>query len=82
MRLRFGDIAFIDSPEPVLAFTRSFDGQRLLAVFNLGDAPVEFALPAGLATARPVNGHGLVEGALVEGRIRLPEHGLIFARLD
>jgi alpha-glucosidase len=66
----------------VLAFTRSFDGQRLLAVFNLGDAPVEFALPAGLSTARPVNGHGLAEGALVEGRISLPEHGLIFARLD
>ncbi|PKM05578.1 MAG: alpha-glucosidase, partial [Gammaproteobacteria bacterium HGW-Gammaproteobacteria-7] len=79
--LRWGDIAFIDSPEPVLAFTRAYQGQRLLAVFNLGEAPVNFALPAELCVARPTNGHGLSEGTMADGHVALPGHGLMFARL-
>lgn len=68
--LRLGDIAFLDAPEPILAFRRSDNEQSLLAVFNLGAAAVEFALPAG---GRALE-YGL-PGALDGGRAALPPWG-------
>lgn len=79
--LRWGDIQFLDTPEPVLVFTRRHNGQQLLAAFNLSDAPVQLALP-GIAQATPVNGHGLTHGELSGEQLSLPPHGLLFARLD
>jgi alpha-glucosidase len=78
--LRWGDIRFIDTPEPVLAFTRSYQGETVLAMFNLGAKPVDVALPA-FRDATPIEGHGLEEGTLSEGLAQLPPHGLLFARL-
>ena len=78
--LRWGDIRFLDTPEPVLAFTRSYQGETVLAVFNLGAGPVDVLL-SGLGNARTIAGHGLHEGALGEGRVHLPPHGLLFAHL-
>ena len=78
--LRWGDIRFIDTPEPVLAFTRSYQGETVLAVFNLGAKPVDVTLPA-LRNATVIEGHGLHEGVLSEGHAQLPPHGLLFARL-
>ena len=79
--LRWGDIRFIDTPEPVLAFTRSYQGETMLAIFNLGAEPVDVALPA-FRGATAIEGHGLHEGVLGEGHAQLPPHGLLFARLD
>jgi len=42
-----GDIRFLDAPEPVLAFVREAEGQRLLAAFNLSATASRFELPAG-----------------------------------
>ena len=78
--LRWGDIRFIDTPEPVLAFTRSYQGETVLAMFNLGATPVDVTL-AALLNATVVEGHGLYEGVLSEGHAQLPPHGLLFARL-
>jgi len=78
--LRWGDIRFIDTPEPVLAFTRSYQGETVLAMFNLGAKPVDVVLPA-FRDATPLGGHGLQEGTLSEGLAQLPPHGLLFARL-
>jgi alpha-glucosidase len=36
--LRIGSIAFLNAPEPLLAFTRTAGEERLLCVFNLGEA--------------------------------------------
>jgi alpha-glucosidase len=33
---RTGDLAFVDAPDDVLAFTREGEGERLLCLFNLG----------------------------------------------
>ena len=77
--LRWGAIGFLDTPEPVLAFTRTHAGETVLAAFNLGSAPVAVALP--LAGER-IGGHGLAEGTLEDGLLRLPPHGLLFARLS
>jgi alpha-glucosidase len=79
--LRWGDIRFIDTPEPVLAFTRSYQGETVLALFNLGTRPVEVALPA-LGSATAIAGHGLHEGVLSEGHAQLPAHGLLFAHVN
>jgi alpha-glucosidase len=45
--LRHGDLEFLDTPADVLAFARNSAGERLLCVFNLGDAPVAWAPDAG-----------------------------------
>jgi alpha-glucosidase len=79
--LRWGDIRFIDTPEPVLAFTRSHEGETVLAIFNLGAKPVDLALPA-LGSATALSGHGLHEGKLEGAKATLPAHGLLFARID
>ncbi|WP_267226401.1 alpha-glucosidase family protein [Dyella silvae] len=79
--LRWGDIEFIETPEPVLAFTRRHGNDTLLAAFNLSGQAVTMPLPArGTVTA--VNGHGLAQGHLAGGTLSLPAHGALFARVD
>ncbi|MEW9625363.1 alpha-glucosidase family protein [Rhodanobacter geophilus] len=78
--LRSGAIRFLDTPEPVLAFVRELSGERVLVVFNLSAAPVEFALPLP-GTLQPLQGHGLVAGTLDGERLRLPANGSLFARI-
>ena len=80
--LRWGEIEFIDTTEPVLAFIRRLDGDALLVVFNLGAAPTELSLPTLPGTLTALHGHGLGEGSLHDGSLRLPGHGAWFARLD
>ena len=76
--LRWGDIAFVDTAEPVLAFTRSFAGDTLLAAFNLADADIEIDLPMA-SVLHALEGHGLPAGSHHEGKLRLPAHGVLFA---
>ncbi|MBC7767525.1 MAG: DUF3459 domain-containing protein [Phycisphaerales bacterium] len=45
--LRAGAFVPLDAPEPVLAFERRSDGQRLLCLFNLGAEPAKRPLPDG-----------------------------------
>ena len=45
--LRLGDISFLEQPEPLLAFTRTFGAQTLLCIFNLGGETRRAALPGG-----------------------------------
>ncbi|WCL54279.1 alpha-glucosidase family protein [Gimibacter soli] len=40
--LRVGGHRFLDTPEPILAFTREADGETLLCVFNLSNGDVRF----------------------------------------
>lgn len=77
--LRCGDIAFVDTAEPVLAFTRRLAGQTVLVAFNLADVDVAIDLPAALGKPQPLEGHGLVAGRLDGHRLHLPGHGAWFA---
>ena len=79
--LRWGEIQFIDTPEPVLAFTRKHGNDTLLVAFNLSKTAVELPL-AGLGTLTPVNGHGLSQGSATANGLSLPGHGALFARID
>ena len=78
--LGLGDIHFIDTAEPLLAFTRRLDGEALLAVFNLSAGAADFLLPPDLREAVAVGGHGLSEGQREQDQVHLPAYGVWFAR--
>lgn len=75
--LRHGDIQFIETDEPVLAFTRTHEGETVLAVFNLSDAATSITLPM---CATPMHGHGARRGSLREQQLFLPGHAAWFGR--
>jgi alpha-glucosidase len=80
--LRWGEIAFIDTAEPVLAFTRRLAGQTVLVVFNLAGAAIDIRLPATPGKPRPLDGHGLLQGHFDGDRLRLPGYGAWFASVE
>ncbi|HEX7370806.1 MAG TPA: alpha-amylase family glycosyl hydrolase [Rhodanobacteraceae bacterium] len=78
--LRWGDIHFINAPEPLLVFTRHCETQTLLAMFNLGAASMTMAAPPGIADAR--TGCGLPEGHIEGHQVHVPAYGALFATMD
>lgn len=74
-----GDIRFLDTPEPVLAFVREHAGHRMLVAFNLSGAEVRCALD--LACAGVLDAPGVERGDLDRGSLRLPAHGAFYALL-
>ena len=79
--LRWGDIHFLDTAEPVLACTRPLAGQTMLVAFNLADTAAELTVPATLGKPVVAGGHGLLQGHLVGGQLHLPGYGAWFAHL-
>lgn len=79
--LCLGDIRFIDTDEPVLAFTRSLNGETVLAAFNLSGQAVDVPLER-LGTLTVLEGHGLRQGALAGEHMHLPGHTALYARID
>ena len=67
---REGDIRFIDAAEPLLVFERTRGTERWLLVYNLGNVPQSWDVPAGMEL-EPVGGHGLTGSTLARGRIDL-----------
>jgi alpha-glucosidase len=75
--LRTGALRLLPAPEPLLAFTREGEGERLLLVFNLGPDEAHLTLP-DLAGCRPLTGHGF--HAEISGpELRLPGYQALFA---
>jgi len=79
--LRWGDIRFVDTAEPILAFTRSHDGETVLVAFNLSDHEATACLPQP-GSLHPLDGHGLPPGRVEAGKLHLPGHGAMLARID
>ncbi len=79
--LRWGDIAFLRTAEPVLAFTRHLGGETVLALFNLGEAPRRVELPF-TGRLQVLTGHGLEAGQIEGAAAVLPGHGALFATLS
>ena len=76
-QLTRGEIAFYDAPEPVLALRRDLAGERsVIALFNLGAAPVSFTLPQ-LRGAHKLEQPGL-PGEVTDGLVQLPAFGAWF----
>jgi len=61
--LKWGNIQFIDTAEPVLAFVRRFESEAVLAVFNLANTDTTIKLPE-LGDLTAMAGHGLLSGQL------------------
>ncbi|MGA0586505.1 alpha-glucosidase [Dyella sp. KRB-257] len=78
--LKWGEIRFLDAPEPLLAFVRTFRGETLLTVFNLGATAMALPLPA--SGVRVHDDHGLPCGRLEGGRVHLPGYSAFFADID
>ena len=76
-----GDIAFLDAPEPVLAFTRRSGDDALLVVFNLSAMPQRWDVPGSLGSVAPLADHGLRAGDVSQGVLHLPPRGVFYARL-
>jgi alpha-glucosidase len=60
--LAVGDLAMVASTDPLLAFERSWEGERLLCVFNFSNREVSQPISSDW---RPIDGHGF--GATLEG---------------
>lgn len=71
--LRCGSIALLDAPEPILAFARAWEGEKILCVFNLGAAPQSYDVQGWTA----LSGHGF-DTPLQGNRITLPSYGAFF----
>ena len=73
-----GDIEFILSKGPVVAFTRRSGNETLLCAFNLTDDPCVIDSPSSVLEA--LEGHGF-GGFLRADRIELPPYDAFFARI-
>ncbi|GAA0361565.1 alpha-amylase family glycosyl hydrolase [Bowmanella denitrificans] len=78
--LLYGDIRFIDTEEPVLAFVRQWQGEAILACFNLSEQST--SLTVQLGTMQPLRGQAVASGEIDGNVIQLPPHGCLFAALD
>ncbi|WP_088330613.1 alpha-glucosidase family protein [Lacimicrobium sp. SS2-24] len=76
-----GDITFLHTPEPILAFIRQSANQRMLVCFNLSASPshCQLDLPSSV---RIDDEHRLRSGSLDNGTLRLPAFGCLFAHLS
>ena len=75
-----GSIRFLEAPEPVLAFERAHQGEKLLAVFNLSAQPVEWQLPPG-STPRWIEVPGQASAQQQGDKLLLPAHAAAYAAL-
>jgi alpha-glucosidase len=75
-----GDIAFLDSGEPVLVFTRrdAASSETLLVAFNLSNEDATWTVPAGM-TLRQIDAPGPIAATLDGAILRLPARGTFFA---
>ena len=79
--LMLGDIRFLDADEPVLMFTRTHDGETVLAAFNLGGDPISVPAPQTLHLTQ-TDCPGPRNGRIEAGRMVLPAYALIYARVS
>jgi alpha-glucosidase len=77
--LRTGTIAFVDTPDPLLAYIRKRGKEAMLVVVNTGHKPVTFDL-AGYAIKDVPDAHGY-ENEIKNNVVHLPKFSVFFARI-
>ncbi|MGY1520772.1 alpha-glucosidase family protein [Luteimonas sp. A482] len=77
-----GRIRFLDTPEPVLAFVRESDTQRMVVAFNLSNEATTLHLPLDLGAAITLDVEGLPRCDVRAGNVDLPPHRAWFGSLD
>lgn len=76
-----GDIAFLDAPEPILAFVRREGDAAMLVVFNVSDAATAWPLPAAQAHAHALDDAPVNGARIIDGHVHLPPRGVLYARV-
>jgi alpha-glucosidase len=64
----------LQSNDPVLAFERALEGERLLCVFNISNAPASHTVTQDWL---PIGGHGF-KAERTEDQLLLPPFGAAF----
>ena len=71
-----GSLALLDTTAPIFAIERAEGGERILCVFNLSNAPAQFAAAGDW---QPLDGHGCAAAAFDGRTVSLPPFGVFFA---
>lgn len=75
--IHLGDMVMLEMPEPVLAFSRSYQGKTVVCLFNCSDSPVAKPLPEAANTLQmvaDVSHHATMDN----GVIKLDSYGFCF----
>jgi alpha-glucosidase len=79
-----GDMVLLPEHAEILAYVRSYEGERMLCAFNMGDVTTSFALPSGYRVAKVLE-ESKASGATLIGAdgtsIAFKPWGVLFARL-
>ena len=75
-----GDIEFINTEEPVLAFYRALDGVKILCAFNLGAQSSELVIADTISSQHTELSHHTAE--LNNNKVTLPGFGCFYATLN
>ncbi|HEU5048249.1 MAG TPA: alpha-glucosidase [Rickettsiales bacterium] len=75
-----GDIKFYDAPEPIVAFTRNWEGKTLLCVFNLGLEELSYKIPlSGTVKHVQMDGFACMQE---NNMLHLPPYSAFFATVE
>ena len=74
--LLFGNLRFLDVPEPIMAIQRVFNDQQIFCFFNISHDVQSLCLPSSLM---PMEGHGF-QGEINDICITLPPYDAFFGR--
>lgn len=78
--LQLGDIKFLDAPEPLLVFTRTWQGKTVVAAFNLGLKELTYQfMQSSKLTLLPIEGFAC---SLDNNMVHLPGYSAFFATVE
>ena len=81
-----GAINFVKTDEPILAFHRTVEDEKILVVLNLSSTSREVAIPKEVVlpscNLSILDGHGLSSGVVSGNSISLPAYGCLFAKIN
>jgi alpha-glucosidase len=85
--LLYGDIAFVDSPEPILSFIREDSVEKLLVCFNFSNQAQKLSLDSFMGKVLTdkllvLTDHNLTTAKVIDGKITLPAFGCFYASLS
>jgi alpha-glucosidase len=82
--LRYGDIAFIETSDSILAFTREYQGEKLLVCFNFSEQAQSVALSVLVPEQHSIavlSGHKLATGVIANDKLELPAFGCFYSKI-
>lgn len=83
--LLYGDIALLDCPEPILAFTRTYQDEKLVVCFNLSDKAQQLTLSSLQMNEQQITTlteHQLVTASIEADSIVLPAFASFYGKLS